>query len=340
MSALRPSPAGSPTPRAGPTLFSDTYCGSCRAREGCAAFGTVEACGDPAEYASPVHPVATPLPPLQSLLWPAFKSSSATLQLGQALILADRVRPPLGLGVRLRSSLVSLGRDERHACCVQPQGAVAALLGGDHGIDRVWRSLPRLGRALALEGFSAVIAPAYSTWGHDSPYAGRISVLQSAHAAAVLAEHLPTIPAVAWRYYEDLRQWTSWICGYSIGAIAIDCADADTPEEWNRAVEGIRFLASSIEDRSSALPRLIVNGPSTLARIAAVAQAWGGPLTIASQQPWQLGRSGKVLREDLSVEVAARWETADALLAENYERFHIAVDLVLDNTRHSRRRFA
>jgi hypothetical protein len=338
MSALGPSPAGSPAPRSGPTLFSGAHCGSCRAREGCTASETVEACGDPAEYASPVHPLTTPFAESQSGSWPVFEAFGALPQLGDVLLVADRVRVPLILGVRLASSLASLSRSWSRMP-LQPETGVAVLLGADSGIDRAWRELGRLGAALAADGFSAVIAPAYSTWGSDSPYASRISMLQSAHAAAVLARHLPTIPGLAWRYHADLRQWTEWIQVHQIGAVALDCADANSDAEWDRAVGGIRVLASSLRERHAVLPRLIVNGPSTLASIADIAQAWRGPLTIASQQPWQLGVHGKVLNADLSVEVAARWERPEDLVRENGERFSAAVNLWLGQSGRIRRRF-
>ena len=136
MSALGPGPEGSPEPRITPGLFSGAWCSECAAAHGgCAALGTVEACGDPAEYMWPVHPATTPAD--TSFTMPTFQSAPTSRRFSDTLIVADRVHEGSAWGVRLHNALTSLDPGRRVGAR-RFTGAAAVLLGSDALLEPAW----------------------------------------------------------------------------------------------------------------------------------------------------------------------------------------------------------
>lgn len=171
-----------------------------------------------------------------------------------------------------------------------------------HGKDR---DLLRLG---SLEGFVApalraadvpvVVSPAFSTWWEWSPFDSLVAMARSAHFAATLARMVPTIPSVVWRHDHDLSRWAGWISATGATAIAVDLGTLRRRGYWEWGLEGIAVLGNLFESLD-AVPHLVVNGPFTVPRMTAVTRRWPGGLTFASQRPWQLAMSGRLIDADL-----------------------------------------
>jgi hypothetical protein len=333
MSDLGPSPRGSTTPRSGPTFLSGCFCATCPFRFVCAAADTVEACGDPSEYTARVHPRTTPLDATEPTALPRFTSRAAMPVFDEVLLVADRTRGGAVRGVRLLNTLASLNR--KPGSSPSHPGAIAVLLGVDQRLDRVWRRRRLLGAALVADDFAAAISPGFSTWRSDSPFASRIAMLQSALMAVELGRHLPTVPTIVWRYWNDLDQWAAWIANNRIRTIAVENGSVRNDDEWLAAIDGVRYLGEALVRRPYPLPRLLMSGPSTRQRITLAAAAWEGPLTIVSQTPWQLAGRRIALGPDLDTEPAADCETKAGLLTENVASFTHAARAAMRGIRRS-----
>ena len=137
-----------------------------------------------------------------------------------------------------------------------------------------------------------MVSSAFSTWWDWSPFESLLAMWDTADFASTLARSVPTIPSIVWRHRRDLVRWAGWIAATGAGAIAVDLGTLRSAPHWSWAMASIAFLAEQIASLTD-LPRLVVHGPSTVARLTEVGYAWPGPLTFASQRPWLLAGNGQ-----------------------------------------------
>lgn len=317
-------PLGPPSPQAAtPGLWTGDFCESCPLEQLCGAGGTPDACGHPGEYLPGVaHPVDLgpdaaaefALPPV---CWPPVP------ELAPAVGVVDRLLAGRHVGIRLPAAR----RASTWASPPPDATGLAVLVGADKQLEFFWQRSHALARALADWGVPVVLAPGYSTWWEDPPAESLLSMARSAAVARILARHVPTIPCVVWRTGRDLSRWAEWLTTTRPSAVAVDLQTLRSEAGWAWAMAGIERLAELLV---CPLPRLVANGPSTLARVRAVGTAWAGPVTILSQNPWQKAISGQRLAADLSDRPAAAAVTTDELLAANLGTFEGVVAAVLE----------
>lgn len=165
------------------------------------------------------------------------------------------------------------------------------------------------------------VSPAFSTWWPDSPFASVLAMAKTAEAARVLAGYMPVVPSVVWRFREDLNRWAGWMRVSGPAAISMDLGTLRSGRAWSWATSSIEHLGELVKDDA---PRLLINGPSTLSRIADVMRAWPGAVTAMSQHPFQAARHGRRLNDDLSVSLAPAIDVEE-LAIRNCDVFHAAV---------------
>lgn len=301
----------------------------------CTSANTDDACGHPSEYPRvSLHPQAltSPASPLQVELrdFDALQGSDP-VRPGSTLIVADGSRRTPGDAVRLANVLPVLAMEST----ADHRGRIALLQGRDRYLIRLWKQRGQLGSALIRAGFVAAIGPGYSTWADHTPWESMVAMAMSASVAADLAKYLPIVPTVVWRNHEDLPRWAAWIRRNGLVCIALHSGSLRTPAEWAWWCAGVNELSALLVDDSvRSLPRLLVNGPSAPRRINDVRNAWPGRITYVTQHPWELAIHGKVLRVDLTEEVAARNEDPTDLLAENRRMFEAFIDSGLSSESH------
>jgi len=314
-----------PPRRAGPTFWTGDWCATCPAAPTvCGSVGTRDACGSPAEYpATSLHPVNLSGPAPSALLElasldgemppPAVRASS------NVLVVTGGDSHRRGDAIRLKTVL-ALGTNTRRY-----ESRVAVLHGGDAQLIRLWNMRGRVGRLLVERGFSAVVGPAFSTWTDHSPWESVVAVAMSASMAAELSRHLPTVPSLIWRTHRDIDRQAQWLVANSVSAVALHAGSMRRVSDWRWWLDGVRHLAKQFSKLNALVPHVLVNGPSTPERIAAVVAAWPGQTTFVTQQPWSCARHGRVLTTDLSEAHAARDESWTDLFDENCASFRAVV---------------
>lgn len=305
------------------------FCETCPARRYCGAYRTADACGLRDHYRpGPVHakdltPGAATELEFSPVSWPDIPP------LGPALCILDRAIPSKIVGIRLRNILRVPAQDDHQNLNQQ----VAILLGKDDLLERLWNRQYSVARSLAAWHVSLVVAPGYSTWWNDPPSESLVSMARSAEVARVLAQHLPTVPCVVWRHPDpDIERWAQWLNDSKCPAIAVDLQTHRGKLVWRWGIYGVEKLAATL---NHPLPRILVNGPSSVARIRDVGAAWPGPITVMSSNPWQKATHGFVLDEDLIGHKAPELSVRE-LLDINMKRYeHAAARIILDRKRPS-----
>ena len=163
-----------------PSLFQQ-YCATCPGATICGERSTASACDDSAAYRSKAaHPTLLPLRsselqlPSSGWQWGSVGIDGCTIPI------TSRPTPPLRrFGTDLRTALDRAGPGTE-------RNAVAFLLGRDSDLERVWTRRGSLGRQLREKGYTAAVAPAFSTWHDDPPYSGLLSVARSAGSRPVM----------------------------------------------------------------------------------------------------------------------------------------------------------
>lgn len=293
-------PSALPRPgRPQASLFqTDDRCKACAGRTLCGARHSDDACGDAAEYPrSSLTVRSAPNLTVGDLEFPTGGSWPRVADFGPSIIIGTRPTSPDCDALRLQEILGG-----------QPSGTlrgqVAVLHGSDRQLIRLGEREGTIGPELRQTDAVAVIAPGFSTWWNWSPFDALIAIARSAHFAEVLARHLPTVPTVVWRTDADIYRWSAWIAARQIPTIALHLGSIRGPEAWACAASGIARLSQDLERRGSCA-HLIVNGPSTIERMATIRECWRSGLTFASQNPWMLAQGGKRLGEDLLAAVDA-----------------------------------
>lgn len=318
-------PSSLPTGRAGPSLWTGSWCTACPGRPVCTSADSADACGDPAEYApKSLHPADLHAGESSrhhldlTRLAKSFDRGAAVLH-GSVLFVADGSTRTPGEAVRLRNALRSLSAGSHES----QLGRVAVLQGGDRLLYRLWRRRGRAGAALVDAGYRAAIGPGFSTWADHTPWQSLVATAMSVSVAADLSRHLPTVPTLVWRNHEDLDRWAAWVGEHDLGQIALHPGALRGLEEWTWWMDGLARLRSCLSDPS---PRLAVTGPCVPERIRAVLDIWGTGVTYVTQHPWELAIHGKALQSDLSYEPAASDEPASQLFEANCATFSDFVD--------------
>jgi hypothetical protein len=173
--------------------------------------------------------------------------------------------------------------------------SLVCLAADDRTLERMWRARFRLGARLQGAGIKLVIAPAFSLWWPDPPFEGLHEMARTAALAALLAPHVDTIPAVAWRTPTDIARWTDWLAASPPGAVAVDLSTLRRHDyQWQWAMDGVESLADRLS-RVGIRPRLVAVGPFAPRKLRDIRIAWPHPLTIASRAVWQLARAGMLI---------------------------------------------
>jgi hypothetical protein len=295
------------------------YCESCHISELCGETHAATACGDPSEYSSDVHhPVSSRFTAVDLAL-PKAVPTWGDLDLGSrsSIVVASEPNPPLDrYAVDLRTAL-------RMRSPGQQGKPIAFLLGRDADLEQVWGRRGRLGRDLSRKGYQLAVAPGFSTWFEDPPYAGIVAVARTASSAFSIARQLPTIPTVVWRTDFDIHRQITWLGSTTPPRwISIDLGVRDR-SEFNWLVEGVKRIAGEFQARGPC-PSLIAYGPGTLYRIRLVQDAWPESVVIASQMPYLVSTSGHRLTEEL-VRLEAPEYTHSELIQLNAATFEHAV---------------
>lgn len=268
-------------------------CDGCSVRAICGSAGSDDVCGHSSEYRFGGLVVDDfPNLTLHDLQLPSGVNWPAPPRLGPAIVIGTSRQSPGCDAVRLRTALAS--HTGRHL-----GGRVAVLHGSDPELLRLGRMEGVIGARLCAAGASAVIGPGFSTWWNWSPFESLVAMTRSAWFAAAVARHLPAVPTVVWRTTRDLKRWAGWITNENLAVVAVHLGWARGDGVWRWAVSGIADLSRFLGEAGGRV-HLLVNGPSTVARMEAVRAAWPGGLTFASQQPWHLAQAGKGLDEDLN----------------------------------------
>lgn len=241
--------------------------------------------------------------------------------MGHSLTLTDRHHGELAGGVRLKDALRIARRCSSPS---EPIESIAVLLGEDRLLEHVWAKRGRLGQQLELAGFSSVVTPGFSTYWNDTPFASVVSIARSAQVAVALARHLPTIPTIVWRYHEDLDRWAAWIAAGEVETICLDLGPLAPASWFSWGLDAARYLSEACRQIGGTTPRLLAHGPFTLERFAAVHDAWRGPVTFASQQPWSRAIHGRELDAQLNNVIADVRAPTTELLEVNAHNFEMA----------------
>lgn len=141
---------------------------------------------------------------------------------------------------------------------------------------------------------------------------------RTAHLAIMLANRVPTIPAIAWRVFDDFQRWADWFALCPPPAVAIDVSTLKDRRSWRWALASVTRFADQLGVRNLN-PRLIVVGPFAFDRIRDVATAWPHELTIASRGVWHTSRAGMILnaagRPKRAIDVAFPERLAENLIS-------------------------
>lgn len=312
------------------SLFAGRHCDRCPAHAVCCASETTDACGDPLEYgahANALHPTDVPLTKPDEL---QFRHATwlPIPVLPSGLVIGDRLVPNQTSAVRLARST------QRSVWNRQPArrdvDRIAVLIGDDAAIDALWRRQGSLGALLRACDVDLVVAPGFSTWWGDPPFAAIHAMARSAEFARLLSRQVPTIPTVVWRYPGDLDRWADWLVATEAPAFCMDLALRSVVTQlW--ATRGVAHLASRLAS-SQARPRLLAHGPSTRDRIRAIAEAWPGDITFLSQDPYRKAIAGRRLEPDMSY-VPATDQRREDLVEHNARIFNVAAGEIVAATR-------
>ena len=298
------------------------YCDECPVAPICGELRAESACDDPAAYSpDALHPARHKVP-LSEFALPQPRPDWGSLDTERStIVICSDPNPPLAhFGVDLRTALQRVGPYANNQ-------VVAFLLGRDEDLEHVWDRRGALGQILAKKGYRAVVAPAYSTWHDESPYAGLAAVARSAAVADAFASRLTTVPTVVWRTATDICRQVEWLCPGTPTVVAVDVA-ARNSDHWLWLLEGIVILSSEFQQALGGVPHLVAHGPSTVTHIADVRDCWPGRITVASQMPAQVARSGSRLTPDFDREFDAS-ETREDLLVANAATFDLEVQRIL-----------
>lgn len=286
------NPSGSlgPDTRAG--LWTASYCASCPAHPVCAAVNTDSACGSPAEYPqTSAHPeYLAHTARREDFAFPPFQSGdrTGTIPRGPLLTVSDGTLTP---NVKLHDLLAAVRRTSRN----DHTGNLAVLHGPDKYLHALLRYRGSLGQRLAEAGFTAAIAPGYSTWDQHTPFEALLAQALTARIATELDANLPTVPTVIWRTHGELTRWTTWVIENNRQAIALHPGPLRTASEWAWWTDGLVVLRELLHRRPM---HAFVNGPCTHARFADVIRIWGTDVSFMTQQPWATAIKGKLINPD------------------------------------------
>jgi hypothetical protein len=208
---------------------------------------------------------------------------------------------------------------------------IAVLIGDDAAIDALWRRQGSLGALFRDCDVDLVVAPGFSTWWGDPPFAAIHAMARSAEFARSLSRQVPTVPTVVWRYLGDLDRWADWITAMNAPALCMDVALRSViAQRW--AARGVAHLAFRLAKSQGVLPRLLAHGPSTLDRIRAIAEAWPGDITFLSQDPYRKAIAGLRLDPDMSYAAATERRCED-LIEHNARIFNLAAGKLVATSR-------
>ena len=174
--------------------------------------------------------------------------------------------------------------------------AGACLIGSDRKHGRLMRRLGDLGPHLRQMNAAFAIAPAFSTWWTESPYSAADAMVRTAYVASELSRHAPTIPSIVWRTTRDMQHWAEWIDVTRPPGLAVDLGTARADRDWATLASDLATLRANC---GGYVPRLVVSGPSTVARIAGISNVWPD-LTIISAFPDRVASAGSLLLDDLT----------------------------------------
>lgn len=207
----------------------------------------------------------------------------------------------------------------------------ASLIGRDERLQKLWGQHGSLGATLRLRGYSYAIAPALSTWADATPLAGLYAVARTAAIASTLSRQIPTVPTLAWRNARDIERQVQWleIDRQESPVIAVDVG-ARLSDQFEWIIQGVLIIASQLHHPDRC--RLIAHGTANPSRIERLAQAWLGPLTIASSHPAHVARRGWLLDGDL-VAAPAPDLTLVQCAAASIGAFDLAVNLIVHRAR-------
>jgi hypothetical protein len=268
------------------------------------------------------------------LRFPSPPNAWGSLPVESSLVVvkADRFLPHGSvLGVEIETAMRLVGRSDPNLAT----SSVALLMGSDRHLERLWKARGSLTPVLARL-FETVVGPAFSTWWSHTPLDGLIALKRSAEIARELALRGSAIPSVCWRNERDLYRWASWFRECPPQEVAVHLSPFRNSDGWRWAVEGLHTFALALSRLGVPPPTLIAYGPSTEERMHEVGEVWPARVVIASQKPWRLARSGRLLRSDLT-EVAEPSLSIDELCLLNAAAFDAAVRV---NTRHASRAIA
>lgn len=210
-----------------------------------------------------------------------------------SLVPDPKIDLPIIVGISLRGIVRSPTK------CLRGGPRIAVLLGRDGNGEKVWRQLAIVGQRLHSAGYVAVVAPAFSNWDDFSPADALLNLARTGEAAKVLNESIPAIPTIVGRTRTDAKRWAEFLAVSDSPAVALHTSTHRFDFEWSEFMTWVNAL----QEEFIALnyrPHLLVCGPSTIPRIFSIGCAWEGPLTLMSEMPYQVGRSGRILDELLT----------------------------------------
>lgn len=311
-----------------PSLFAHgERCERCPGRHICGARATLDACGDKAEYPGGLTVDGAPSFSADELEFPAATWPELP-PLPASWVVGTTTDSTECSAIRLKEALRYV---RQPVADLSTHGVV--LHGQDRQLLRLGSLEGSTGPALQASGVPFVVGPAFSTWWTWSPFDSLVAMARSAHFAAVLARAVPTIPSVVWRHDHDLSRWARWIATTGSTAVAVDLGTLSQRGEWAWCLDGVEVLGRRF-DTLGTVPHLVVNGPFTVARMSQVAIRWPGGLTFASQRPWQLAKSGRLIDTDLQ-DYPAEGDQTD-LAHANRRTFDTVAQLVIHRARLSK----
>jgi hypothetical protein len=162
----------------------------------------------------------------------------------------------------------------------EPGPAAVFHFGTDDALLRVWWRRGGIAKSSLVDRSITLVAPGFSTWAGEAPFAHLTAIFRSFYWAAVAARTNPVIPTLPLTRSIDLDTCVEFLGLTGDGDLAVDLW-AKTDMDWLELLSRLTALRGV----SGPDLRLVVNGVFAPHRLAAVVDLWGTRLVIASKRP-------------------------------------------------------